>query len=121
MEDQQISLDFNKHGDDSIQAFQRVPGWGNVARCTEITMAGCTKKSKRNTHSAKMYKLQNKAETNKQRKAVQLAKFKAKQDNCMITPKGTARSQRRADWLSAIEGNWTDPYRKSFQDYEQRL
>ena len=88
-------------------------------------MGACCKSDAIQSHKHKAkferYAKQNTWETHKDKRIARHTKLVAKQAPRMITPHGTARAQRRATWLSAIEGGWTSSYRKSFQDYEARL
>ena len=81
-------------------------------------MAGCTKKSKKRSHSNVAYIMGRRKGVNADKKQARIARNKAKQDVRQITPHGLARADRREAWMFAIGGMWENKDRLSFRRYE---
>ena len=74
----------------------------------------------KNSNSNKSYIAQRKRQINAESRQQRHKRAIKAMETQMIVPRGTARAERRREWMFAINGDYTNSKRMSFVSYESR-
>ena len=74
----------------------------------------------KNRPSNKTYIAQRRKQINAEKRQERHKKTMKAMETQTIVPRGTARAQRRREWMFAINGDYINPNRMSFVAYENR-